>query len=61
MLYKKSRIILFIAFFVLSFPSMTKAEDIPTSNEWAKSFEGYLFGLGPISGKFYQLDKFGQL
>jgi outer membrane lipoprotein-sorting protein len=40
---------------------MTKAEDIPTSNEWAKSFEGYLFGLGPISGKFSQLDKFGQL
>jgi len=61
MLYKKSRIILFIAFFVLSFPSMTKAEDIPTSNEWAKSFEGYLFGLGPISGKFSQLDKFGHL
>ena len=48
MLYKKSSIILFIAFFVLSFPSMTKAEDIPTSNQWAKSFEGYLFGLGPV-------------
>ena len=61
MLYKKSSFILFIVFFVLSFSTMIKAEDIPSSNQWAKSFEGYLFGLGPVSGKFSQLDKFGKL
>ena len=61
MSYKKKNFILLIIFFILTFPNVARAEDSTESNKWAKSFENYLFNLGPVTGKFSQLDKFGKL
>ena len=61
MSYKKKNFILLVIFFIFAFPNILRAEDTSEPNKWAKSFENYLFNLGPIKGKFSQLDKFGRL
>ncbi len=61
MSYKKKNFILLVIFFVLTFPNIARTEDSTEASKWAKSFESYLFNLGPITGKFSQLDKFGKL
>ena len=61
MSYKKKNFILLIIFFILTFPNVARAEDSTEPNKWAKSFESYLFNLGPVTGKFSQLDKLGKL
>ena len=59
--YRKKNFILLFIIFILTFPNVVRAEDSTEPNKWAKSFESYLFNLGPITGEFSQLDKFGKL
>ncbi len=61
MSYKKKNFILLVVFFILTFPNIVRTEDSTEPNKWAKSFESYLFNLGPVTGNFSQLDKFGKL
>ena len=61
MLYITKNFILFAVIFILSFSNIVKTEASTELNQWATSFESYLFNLGPITGKFSQLDKYGKL
>ena len=47
MLYITKNFILFAVIFILSFSNIVKTEASTELNQWATSFESYLFNLGP--------------
>ena len=60
MKYQEKKVIFLIFFALVSFSAFGQDGKSLPANKWAQSFENYLFNLGPVSGKFTQLDKFGK-
>ena len=61
MTLKIKKLILVLLLFFFSHPVFGSEGGSISSKEWSKSFENYLYNLGPVSGKFSQLDQFGKI
>ena len=59
MMYKKRNIVFSILFVFFSFSAFSKDSALLSPLEWVESFESYLHNLGPITGKFTQIDQSG--
>ena len=58
-MYKKRKVFFSILFVLFSFSAFGKDDSSLSPLKWAKSFESYLYNLGPITGKFTQIDQSG--
>lgn len=58
---KIKKLILVLLLSIFSLPLFGDEGGSISSKEWSKSFESYLYNLGPVSGKFSQLDQFGKI
>tara|TARA_B110000444_G_C18752595_1_gene553502 strand:- start:500 stop:1099 length:600 start_codon:yes stop_codon:yes gene_type:complete len=62
MLYKGKRIVFLVFLIFVTFSSVFAKGAIGLSpNEWAESFERYLYNLGGVKGKFTQVDQLGKV
>ena len=58
---KIKKLILVLLLFFFSHPVFGGEGRSTSSKEWSKSFENYLYNLGPVSGKFSQLNQLGKI